>query len=72
MSFRITEAFKGSIIGGLVGGAISGLLNYFVLPLPEGHLDNAINHGIGGLICTFIGGFIGILLFMIKYKIADN
>ena len=72
MRFKLIEALKGSIIGGIVGGVISGLLNYFVLPIPETHLDNAIGHGIGGLICTFIGGVVGILGFMIKHRITTN
>ncbi len=72
MKFKLIEALKGSIIGGIIGAVISGLLNYFVLPFPKTHLDNAIGHGIGGLICTFIGGFAGILVFMIKYRITTN
>lgn len=72
MKSKLVEALKGSIVGGIVGGVISGLLNYFVLPVPETKLDNAIGHGIGGLICTFIGGVVGILGFMIKHKITAN
>jgi len=72
MKFKLIEALKGSIIGGIIGGVISGLLNFYVLPFPETHLDNAISHTIGGSICTFIGGVIGILGFMIKYKITEN
>ena len=68
MKFKLIEAAKGSVMGGIVGGIISGLLNYYVLPFPETLLDNAISHTVGGSICTFIGGAIGIFIFMIKYK----
>lgn len=59
---RVSEAVKSGLMGGLASGVISGLLNYLVIPFPQNPLDNAVGHGISGLLCGFISAAAAILI----------
>jgi hypothetical protein len=64
MKETVGEALKSGAIGGILGGGISGMLNYCLLPFPQDMLDNAIGHGISGFFCGFVAGAIGILMYV--------
>lgn len=58
-----TEIFKAAIIGGIMGLLPSFLLNYFLIPMPETVLANALGNGVSGLISGFMGGFMGLFIY---------
>jgi hypothetical protein len=63
MNRNMSEVMKAAIIGGVMGLIPSFLINYFLLPMPETVLANAIGNGISGLISGFMGGFMGLLVY---------
>lgn len=63
MNRNMLEIIKAAIIGGLMGLIPSFLINYFLTPMPETVLANAICNGISGLISGFMGGFMGLLVY---------
>ncbi len=64
MKKTIGEALKSGVIGGTLGGGISGILNYCFLPFPQNILDNAVGHGISGFFCGFMAGAIGVVSYI--------
>jgi len=63
MNRNMSEIMKAAIIGGVMGLIPSFLINYFLAPMPETVLANAIGNGISGLISGFMGGFMGLLVY---------
>ena len=63
MNHKISEALKSGFIGCTFGGVVSGLLNYFICPLPTNLMDNVIGHSIGGFFCGFFAGLVGVLMY---------
>ncbi len=47
------------LIGGIMGLPISFALNYFLVPMPETVLANALGNGISGLMSGFMGALSG-------------
>lgn len=62
MSGNVGHSVKAGVIGALMGFALSFLVNYFLLPMPETGVANAIGNGISGLISGFMGGFMGLFM----------
>jgi len=58
-----SEIIKSAIIGGVMGLLPSFLLNYFLIPMPETVLANALGNGLSGLISGFMGGFMGLFIY---------
>lgn len=54
------ESVKAGLIGGIGGLIVSTLINYFILPVPETAVANALGNGISGLMSGFMGGFLAI------------
>ena len=54
------ESLKAGLIGGIGGLVVSMVINYFILPMPETVLANALGTGISGLMSGFMGGFLAI------------
>ena len=54
------EALKAGLIGGVGGLIFSMVINYFVIPMPESLIGNALGNGISGLISGFMGGYLAI------------
>lgn len=55
------EIIKGALISAAFGFAVSFALNYWLLPVPETELANAIGTGMSGLMSSFIGSFMASL-----------
>ncbi len=68
MRENIIELLKSGFIAGVASAVISFLLNYYLLPFPATLLDNAIGHGIGGFICGFISAVVGLLIYMVRWR----
>jgi uncharacterized membrane protein len=64
----IGEAVKNGLIGGVLSGIISALLNYYLLPFPNTAFDNAMGHGFGGFFCGLISCVIGILIYASQHN----
>lgn len=47
-----------------MGLAVSFLLNYFVIPMPDSVIGVALGNAISGLISGFLGGFLGIVFYL--------
>ncbi len=71
MKAKISAAATNGLIGGLISGGISALLNHYLLPFPATPLDNVIGHGIGGFFCGFISCVIGIMIYASQHA-ADK
>jgi len=54
------KSFNAGLIGGIGGLIFSMVINYFILPMPETVLANAVGNGISGLISGFMGGYLAI------------
>ena len=54
------RSLKAGLIGGIGGLVVSMVNNYFILPMPETVLANALGNGISGLMSGFMGGFLAI------------
>lgn len=54
------KALKAGLIGGIGGLVFSMIINYFVIPMPESLIGNALGNGISGLISGFMGGYLAI------------
>ena len=54
------EALNAGLIGGIGGLIFSMIINYFVIPMPESLIVNALGNGISGLISGFMGGYLAI------------
>ncbi|MEV5843529.1 hypothetical protein AB0M32_16360 [Streptomyces sp. NPDC051985] len=52
------------LVGGVMGAVMSGLLNYFVLDVPDSGAANAVNNAVSGLMSGFTAGFFGILAYL--------
>jgi hypothetical protein len=72
MKTHFFEALKTSLIGGVLSGAISGILNYYVFPFPENITDNVMGHAFGGFFCGTITAIIGIMIILKKYGIHNR
>ena len=60
---------KESIIAGLVGGAVSAVIAFFVsqnLPLPLSPFSNSIGNGVSGFFSGLMSGFVGVYLILRK------
>lgn len=60
---------KESIIAGLVGGAVSAVIAFFVsqnLPLPLSPFDNSMGNGFSGFFSGLMSGFVGVYLVLRK------
>lgn len=68
MSGNVGYSVKAGIIGGLIGFGAGFLVNYFLLPVPDTEMFNAIGNGISGLLSGFMGGFMGLLVHLKKEK----
>jgi hypothetical protein len=66
MSIKIGEAVKCGIIGGILCGVVSGLMNYYVIPFPRTLLNNEFNHVISGSLSGLVTGFFGLFVFMVQ------
>ncbi|MBN2520517.1 MAG: hypothetical protein JXB17_08435 [Bacteroidales bacterium] len=62
------ETLKISLFGGIISAIISGILNYYVIPVPDSIVGSIIGHSIGGFCCAFISSCIGILLLIKKFR----
>ena len=60
----MSDAVKAGLIGGFMGLAVSFLLNYFVIPMPDSVIGVALGNAISGLISGFLGGFLGIVFYL--------
>jgi len=67
MNKNMSEVIKAAIIGGVMGLIPSFLINYFLAPMPESVLANAIGNGISGL----ISGFMGLLVYFKQMSKTD-
>lgn len=65
-------AIMSGLFGGIMGLLISFAMNYFVIPMPETVLANALGNGISGLMSGFMGGFMGLLMYLKKVSQKDN
>ena len=54
------QALKSGLIGGALGAAFSGAVNYFLVPMPETVMGNALGHCVSGGISGFLSGFMGL------------
>ena len=63
MNKNMSEVIKAAIIGGVMGLIPSFLINYFLMPMPDTVLANAIGNGMSGLISGFMEGFMGLLVY---------
>jgi hypothetical protein len=65
-------SFKQPIIAGIVGGVmgfiISATANYYIIPVPGDIAGHAMNNGMSGLFSGFMGGFPGVLVYMIQER----
>ena len=66
MTTNSKEALMAGVIGAIGGLALSFLVNYFLVPFPEGAMENAINNGISGSISGFMSGFMGLFMYLKK------
>lgn len=57
MPLKKWEIIKGALISAIFGFTISFALNYWLIPVPETELANAIGTGISGFMSGFIGAF---------------
>jgi uncharacterized membrane protein YeaQ/YmgE (transglycosylase-associated protein family) len=55
---------KNGLIGGVLSGIISALLNYSILPFPQSIQDNAIGHGFSGFFSGLISAVIAVLIYI--------
>lgn len=65
---KFSEPFKGGMLAGVMSAIVSGLLNYYLLPIPSTPLDNMIGHGIGGFFTGFISAFIGVFIYIQTHR----
>lgn len=56
--------WKSGLTGGVIGAVLSGAVNYFVIPMPETLLANALGHFASGGISGFLAGFMGLYSWM--------
>jgi hypothetical protein len=47
---------------------MSFAMNYFLFPLPETVIGNALGNGMSGFLSGFMGGFIGLLAYLRAVK----
>ena len=66
MTTNSKEALVAGAIGATGGLALSFLVNYFLVPFPEGAIENAVNNGISGSISGFMSGFMGLFMYLKK------
>lgn len=67
MKKSIRESAKAGFIGGALSAVISGLLGYYLIPVPLTIIDNSISHTVGGFFCGFISAFLGIMALAIRH-----
>ncbi|PRY23406.1 hypothetical protein [Pseudosporangium ferrugineum] len=63
----VRVAVTAGLIGGLIGAAMSALVNYALVGLPGSTAVNVLNHAISGLLSGFLGGFFGLLMYRRKH-----
>lgn len=59
-SSGLAPALKSGLTGGVIGAAASGAVNYFVAPMPESLLANALGHMVSGGLSGLLAGFMGL------------
>lgn len=64
----VRQALISGLAGGLMSAAVSALLNYHVLPMPQSVADNAVGHGFGGFFSGFFSAFVAVLAFMLHQR----
>ncbi|MBT3389010.1 MAG: hypothetical protein HN413_01220 [Chloroflexi bacterium] len=71
MNKNKSEITKAAVIGGIMGLVPSFLINYFLAPMPETLLANALGNGVSGLIIGFMGGFMGLFIYFKQTSKVD-
>lgn len=66
------EALLAGVLGALIALCLSFVVNYFLVPFPQGTFENALNNGISGCISGFMSGFMGLYMFFKKQKAAKK
>lgn len=69
---QFSESFKGGLLAGIMSAIISGLLNHYLLPMPNSPWANTIGHSIGGFFTGFISAFIGILIYIQTHRPVEG
>ena len=54
------DLIKQALIAGVFGLVMSFAMNYFLVPVPENELANALGNGISGLISGFFGAYMAL------------
>lgn len=66
MSFESKEALLAGLIGGVIAAMMAFAVNHFLVPFPQTAWDNAVGHGISGLLSGLLSGFIGVMVALKK------
>ncbi len=68
MKISLKQPVIAGVVGGGMGFIISAVANYYIIPIPGDMAGHAINNGMSGLFSGFMGGFPGVLVYMIQEK----
>lgn len=57
----LQESFKSAVLGGIGSGVASAAMTFYVIGMPAGVVENALNNGMAGLFSGAISGFMGVV-----------
>jgi hypothetical protein len=58
----VKEVIISFVLAAVICAALSAVVNYFVIKMPDSETTNAINHGVSGFISGGISGIAGTLI----------
>lgn len=58
----LQESFKSAALGGVGSGVASAAIAFYLIGMPAGAVENAVNNGMAGLFSGAISGFIAVVV----------
>jgi hypothetical protein len=58
----LQESFKSAALGGVGSAIASAAIAFYLIGMPGGALENAVNNGMAGLFSGAISGFISVVV----------